>query len=230
MEFLLLGTVEARHADRTVDLGPARQRCVLAALLADANQVVTPDQLVDRVWGERVPSQARNALRSYVSRLRRALTIKITYKAGGYRLEADPETIDLHRFTRLLRTADLAAALSLWRGEPFAGLDTPWLNSLRGTLEAKHFAAELDHIDLRLRRGEHGTLVAELTDLAATHPLDERVAGQLILALYRCGRSAEALAVFSSIRGRLDEWGVTPNPALRELRQQVLGHTLRDTG
>lgn len=173
-------------------------------------------------------------MRSYIFRLRQALSgtgVEITRRSGGYVLHADPMAIDLHRFTELLREprvddertrATLATALGLWRGEPFAGLDTPWLNGLRGSLEAERFAAELDHHDVRLRQGEHAALVAELSDRAVAHPLDERLAGQLMLALYRSGRTIEALDGYRRVRKQLDELGVRPSPALRELHQRIL--------
>ncbi len=237
LEFLLLGNVEARLHGTLLDLGPARQRCVLVALLVDANRLVAPDRLVDRVWGDRVPLRARETLRSYIFRLRKALAradgVELAHRSGGYELQVDPMAVDLHRFTALLaqarsRTGDeqvravLASALDLWRGEPFADLDTPWLDGLRRSLTAERFSAQLDHDDIRLRQGDHGTLVAELTNRIAAHPLDERLAGQLMLALYRTGRPTEALDRYRLLSAQLDEVGVRPSPALRELHQRIL--------
>jgi DNA-binding SARP family transcriptional activator len=139
IEFRLLGEIEARHGGEPVDLGHARQRCVLVTLLVEANSVVQVDQLLDRVWGERVPSKARESLYSYLSRLRQALPdIEIVRRSGGYVLNVDPDVVDLHRFHRLVgqarETGDVRLfdqALALWRGEAFAGLDTPWLSGVR---------------------------------------------------------------------------------------------------
>ncbi len=234
MEFRVLGTVEARVADTRVDLGPARQRCVLVALLADINEVVSADVLVERVWGERVPLRAKESLRSYLSRLRVALAgdADIRRRAGGYVVTADRAAVDLHRFRALcaeVRTTDdqvrrfLAEALGLWRGEAFAGLDSPWLNSLRDELEAERVATELELTDLRLRAGEHAGLVAVLARRTAERPLDERLVGQLMLALFRSGRQADALAAYHALRSRLaDELGTDPGRPLRELHQRLL--------
>jgi DNA-binding SARP family transcriptional activator/tetratricopeptide (TPR) repeat protein len=237
VEFRLLGGVELRIDSRRVDAGPAQQRCVLVALLVEADEPVSADQLVERVWGDRVPHRARETLRSYLSRLRRVLTtggVDIARRSGGYVLTADPATVDLHRFRELVgqarATGDPEAAtnlfdraLGLWHGEAFAGLDTPWLTGVRNALDAERTAAELDHNDLLLRRGRHGDLVATLSTLATERPLDERLAGQLMLALYRSGRQADALDHFRRIQRRLaGELGVDPGVALRELHGRIL--------
>lgn len=229
MEFRLLGEIEARLNDEPVDLGPARQRCVLAVLLIEANIPVQVDQLVYRVWGERVPNRVRESLYSYVSRLRQALPgVTIIRRSSGYVLEVDPDTIDLHRFRLLLArardTSDarlLEEALGLWRGEAFGGIDTPWLAEQRESLDQERLAAQLDRNDLDLSQGTER--VAELSALAARYPLDERLAGQLMLALYRSGRQPAALAVYDETRRRLaGQLGLEPSPELRHLRQQIL--------
>lgn len=236
IEFGLLGEVYARGNGRAIDLGHARPQCVLTVLLVDANHSVPLDQLVDRVWGVDAPQQAPATVRSYVSRLRSALPAAaecgIERRAGGYVLEVEEDAVDLHRFRRLVGRARAAGedavalyeqALGLWRGEPFAGLDAPWLAAMRETLRAERFAARLDYHDLRLRRGEEATLLTDLLDLAAEHPLDERLAGQLVLALYRSGRQAEALQRYDQLRRRLaEEVGADPKPELQRLHQQIL--------
>ncbi|MET9631914.1 BTAD domain-containing putative transcriptional regulator [Lentzea sp. NPDC006480] len=234
VEFGLLGDVEVRVDGQVVDVGHARQRCVLAALLVDVNRLVPVDVLVDRVWGEQVPHRARNAVAGYVSRLRQVLPsgVRITGRQGGYVLTVDPLSVDLHRFDHLVQrarvepdeaTSLLSEALGLWRGEPFSTLDTPWLAGVRSSLEARRLAALLDRNDLVLDQGQHGSLLAELEELATLLPLDERVAGQLILALYRCGRQADALLRYEQVRVRLaDELGTDPGPALRLLHKQML--------
>jgi DNA-binding SARP family transcriptional activator/tetratricopeptide (TPR) repeat protein len=210
---------------------------VLAVLLVEVNRTVSVDQLVDRVWGDRSPAGASGSLYSYVSRLRRALVssdeVRIERKPGGYRLTADPAIVDVHRFHHLVERASASAveqavvlldqALVLWRGEAFANLDTPWLNGMRDHLERERLAAQLERTDLRLRAGEHAVLVAELVRATTAHPLNERVAGQLMLALYRSGRPADALSHYDQIRRRLaDEVGVNPGSALRQLHSRML--------
>lgn len=225
--FRLLGDIEVLAGDEPIDVGHARQRCVLAVLLLSANRVVPVESLIERVWGPRPPRSARNTLHSYLVRLRQALAacdgVEIVRRHNGYLLTVPAESVDVHRFRTLAAGADAGTALALWRGEPFAGLDTPWLNEVRAALLAERFTLELDHTDLLLRKGEHARLVSELTARAAAHPVDERVAGQLMLALYRCGRQAEALDHYETLRSHLaDTLGVDPGPRLRELHQRIL--------
>ncbi|MFG6194305.1 BTAD domain-containing putative transcriptional regulator [Nonomuraea sp. JJY05] len=238
VEFRLLGEVGAQVDGRPIDVGPARQRYVLAALLVEVNHPVSMDQLAERVWGEDRPAQAAGTLRAYLSRLRAAVPVAgewgIRRRSGGYLLEVDEAAVDLHLFRRLVTqarggrdTAESVAlyerALTLWRGEAFADLDTPWFTALRYPLQAERFAAQLDYHDLRIRHGEDATLLADLTALAALHPLDERLAGQLMIALYRSGRQADALACYARIRCELAETlGTDPGFALQRLHQQIL--------
>ncbi|WP_405854837.1 AfsR/SARP family transcriptional regulator [Streptomyces sp. NBC_01515] len=239
VEFGVLGSVEAHIGGRPVALGHTRQRGVLAVLLVDVHRPVTTDQLTERVWGNHAPRQARTTLHSYLSRLRQALAATgeavIARRPGGYVLTtSDTVTVDLHSFRRTAaeaRATDddtraaalLDQALGSWRAEPFAALDTPWFNALRDTLVQERLAAQLDLGELRLRLGQHAALLPELPARAEAHPLDERLAGQLMLALHRCGRSAEALDHFHRTRGRLgEELGIEPGPALRDIQTAVL--------
>ncbi|MER5435722.1 BTAD domain-containing putative transcriptional regulator [Streptomyces sp. NPDC002588] len=239
VEFGVLGSVEAFVDGRPVVLGHTRQRGVLAVLLVDVDHPVTTDQLIDQVWGDHPPRQARTTLHSYLSRLRQALAATgeavIARQRGGYVLTtAGTVTVDMHSFRRLVAQAratddDTRAAalfeqaLRLWRAEPFATLDTPWINALRDTLVQEQIAAQLDLNDLRLRLGQHAALLPELSARATAHPLDERLAGQLMLALHRSGRSAEALEHYHRIRGQLArELGTGPGPALRDIQTAVL--------
>ena len=238
VEFRLFGGVEARLDGQPLALGPARQRCVLAVLLTAATNAVTSDELVERVWAQHPPQQVRSSLHSYLTRLRTALApvrnVRILRQGSGYTLLAEENDIDLCRFRGLIAAArecaddeqaaaQLAGALALFRGEPFAGLDTPWLNGRRAALHQEHLTALLDHADLALRLGRHAELVAGLSAATTQHPLDERLAGQLMLALYRCGRQAEALDHYQRVRSTLaQELGVDPGTALSGLHQQIL--------
>jgi DNA-binding SARP family transcriptional activator len=237
VEFRLLGDVEANVDGRLLELGHARQRCVLVALLVDANRAVPVDQLIDRVWSQHPPQRARGTLRSYVSRLRQVLPpgeVGIARRPGGYVLTVDPMAVDLYRFDCLIVEAGvtdrvdtalalLSQALGLWRGEPFATMDTPWLNGVRGGVERRWLAATLDRNDLALDLGQHAALLTDLIACAAGHPLDERLAGQLMLAMYRSGRQADALETYRQMRLRLaEELGTDPGRPLQQLHQQVL--------
>lgn len=233
----LLGDIGVVVDERSVDIGHARQRSVLAVLLIEPNRVIPVDQLLDRVWADRPPQRAHAALSGYVSRLRQVLQpvagVDLARRSGGYLLTVDPLSVDLHRFRHLVGRAKaapdgaaagiLAQALGLWRGDAVATLDTPWLNAVRDGLHAERLAAELDHNDLALAAGRHGDLLPALAARIAAHPLDERLAGQYLLALYRAGRQAEALGHYELLRRRLaEDLGVDPRPALQVLHKQIL--------
>ena len=221
VRFQLLGEIQATRHGRPVDLGPARQRSVLAALLVDVNEPVPTDVLVDRVWGDQPPETARGTLASYLSRLRQEVAIERT--RGGQRLMADPDAVDLVEFHRHVDAGRYEQALALWRGEPLGGLATPWAVQVRETLAGQRFAAVLGRADQQLRAGRHAEVVATLTPLAAEHALDERLAAQLIQALAATGRQAEALRAYERLRRRLaDELGVDPGPELQGLHQRIL--------
>ncbi|SHF03127.1 DNA-binding transcriptional activator of the SARP family [Streptoalloteichus hindustanus] len=236
MEFRVLGAVEALVDGEPVQLGHARQRSVLAVLLAEANGLVPVGRLVDRVWAEHPPRQARDTLYGYLYRLRRALAaadVVITRGPGGYTLAVEEQAVDLHRFRHLVAKARSAAdadalvllseAFALWRGDPFTGLDTPWADDQRRTLERERWCAELDRNDIGLRLGDHHALLPAMTAMAARHDLDERLAGQLMLALHRCGRPAEALDHYRQFRCRLaEQLGADPRPDLQRLHQRIL--------
>jgi len=234
--FHLLGDVAAWFDGRPVGLGHQRQRSVLAALLVDANRPVATEELVDRVWGERLPNQVRESLYSYLSRLRGVLAATgeatIVKQPAGYVLTVDPAAIDLHRFRALVADAHentdnarelLERALEEWHGEFADGIDTPWFTQLRETLAAERLAARLDLGDRQLGENDPKSLLIDLPALAERHPLDERLAGQLMLALYHGGRQADALARYDRLRRTLaDTFGVDPAPPLRELHQRIL--------
>src|SRR5690606_36749846 len=233
LRFTVLGPVEAHQDGHAIDLGSPRQRNVLGALLIDVNNEVPTDELAIRIWGDDPPLRAAQTLQSYLSRLRSALPREIHRGPGGYAVRVDEDAVDLHRFRRLTAGARgtddasaaalLSEALACWRGPLLAGLDTPWAVRLRGETQLERLAAELDLVDVRLRCGEHASVLAELTALGDEHPLDEWIARQLLLALYRSGRQAEALRRYEEVRVRLaDELGADPGPALQKLHREML--------
>ncbi len=231
VEFRLLGGVEVLAGGRHVDVGHARQRDVLVVLLLEAGRTVPLERLADRVWGEQLPRSPKDALYSYLSRLRTALSglAEIRRQDSGYRLDVDPLTVDIHRFARLVEQAEAAEdvdalalydeALALWRGQPLEELESPWLTTVRADLERQRRAALLGRNDVRLRCGRHADVLAELTG----DELDERAAAQLVEALWLDGRPADALREYERVRVRLaDELGADPGPQLRELHQRIL--------
>ncbi|NUT36379.1 MAG: AfsR/SARP family transcriptional regulator, partial [Hamadaea sp.] len=238
MRFQLLGPVSAHNDDGPVPLGSARQRTVLALLLTDLGTAVTFDQLVDRVWGQEPPQRARETLHTYLSRLRTLLQDAdgpaLVRRARSYTIDADPATVDLHRFRMLAdqarqaddngRAATLwSEALGLWQSTPFGDVDCEWLSATAVALKAERLAALLERNDVLLRQGGHAALLPDLAAGVAEHPLDERFTGQLMLALYRSGRQADALARYRQLHDRLvDELGSDPGPELRSLHQRIL--------
>jgi DNA-binding SARP family transcriptional activator len=235
MEFRILGGFEVWDGARQVDLRGAKRRALLAFLVLHANEVVGKDRLIDELWGESAPPAAAAALHNHISRLRKVLGPEsLATRAWGYVLRVDPESIDLQKFERLVadaealpaneRSAKLAEALALWRGPALADLSfEPALRSDLARLEELQLAVLEARIDADLEVGRHGQVIGELEALIAQHPLRERLRGQLILALYRDGRQAEALEVYRETRRLLaDELGLEPSPALRELERAIL--------
>ncbi|GGP97529.1 AfsR/SARP family transcriptional regulator [Streptomyces roseolilacinus] len=232
----VLGPVEARFDGRETDLGHVRQRSVLAALAAEANRTVPPAELIARVWGEDAPQRARATLHSYLSRLRQKVEdehTRILRRSGGYVLEAEESAIDLLRFRVAVAearrgpashsAARLTEALGLWRGEPFAGIESPWFDGLREQLLAEQHAARLDLNDALLALGRHAEALPDLLAQVARQPFEERLVAQVMLALHRCGRSADALTQYETTRVTLaEELGIDPGPALRKLYHGIL--------
>lgn len=239
MEFRILGSLEVREGDRTIPLGGGKQRGVLALLLMNANESVSVDRLVDGLWGERVPATAHKAVQNHVSRLRRALGNGLLLTRGsGYALELHPGQLDLDRFEELLELGrralasgdansaaeQLHEALALWRGPPLADFTfEPFAQAEIARLEERRLVAVEERIDADLALGRHADLVGELESLIADHPLRERLHRQLMLALYRSRRQAEALAAFQNARRVLvDQLGIDPSPELQELERAIL--------
>jgi DNA-binding SARP family transcriptional activator len=242
MEFRILGPLEVVDGERPLRVAGTKQRAVLALLLLHANEVVSSDRLIDEVWGEEPPGTGANALQARVSQLRKALApaaddILVT-RAPGYLLRVDSGELDAERFERLadegrraLASGDaetgveaLREALSLWRGPAlFDFLYEPFAQGEIARLEEARLACLEERIEADLALQRRGELVGELEALIGAHPFRERLRGQLMLALYRSGRQAEALAAYQEGRRVLvEELGIEPSPALQRLQQAIL--------
>jgi len=238
MDFRVLGPLEVWDQRRQLEIPRRQQRALLGALLLRLGNSVSVDQLIDDLWGEQPPLTARGSLQNSVSGLRKALGADaILTTRAGYRLDIDPEQVDLFRFERLVararsrggpseRTADLGEALRLWRGplladlsfEHFVLLEAPRLEELR-------LAAREELYDVQLELGEHSGLIPGLETLVDEHPYNERLRAQLMLALYRSGRQADALDHYREARRLLvEELGLEPSGSLRKLEQAILRH------
>jgi DNA-binding SARP family transcriptional activator len=240
IEARLLGPLEIEHAGRPLAVGGRAQRALLARLLIEPNRTVSVDRLVEDLWGESAPATAPKMVQIYVSMLRKALPpgVLVT-RSPGYAIELPPESIDLVRFERLRergRTALAAGspaaasdllrqALALWRGPALAEFQEPFAEIEARRLEDQHLACVEDRVDADLALGRDSSLIGELEALVARHPLRERARGQLMVALYRGGRQADALAGYRGFREMLsDELGIDPSPALRDLERRILQH------
>ena len=243
MEFRVLGPTELWLAGRQRDLGPARERGVLAILLLTPGTIVPAETLIDRLWDAQPPAKARESLSVYVARLRASLrqalgdSVRLAGRLSGYALDIDPEAVDLHQFRRLRRQADalvaggdhdgaaqlLREADGLWRGQALAGIRGDWMTRMRHSLEEERRAAMLRRVECDLELGRHADLVGELRGLLVQYPLDETLVGYQMEALYRCGRPGDALSLYRETRSLLvAEQGTEPGPALAELHQRML--------
>jgi DNA-binding SARP family transcriptional activator/tetratricopeptide (TPR) repeat protein len=235
MQFRLLGPLEVVEGDRSLALGGRKQRSLLAMLLLHANDVVPTELLVDEVWGGSPPATVAKSVQVYVSRLRKELGDgRVVTREPGYLLRVAPSELDLARFEALVAEAEgaqpavaaakLREALALWRGPPLADLAYEAFAQAHATrLDDLRFTALEARIDADLASGEHARLTGELEALVAQHPLRERLRGQLMLALYRAGRQAEALAAYQAARATLvDELGIEPGRELRDLHEAIL--------
>jgi DNA-binding SARP family transcriptional activator len=236
MEFRILGPLEVTQDGRALELGATKQQTLLAVLLLHAGEIVSPTRLMTELWGEDPPSSAAKAIQGYVSGLRRILgPDTIATRTRGYVLT--PGRLDADAFERLAADAQahmagdparaaglLREALALWRGEPLQGIEFEGLaQSEAGRLGEQRLAALERRIEADLALGRDAELVAELLELVAAHPLRERLRAHLMLALYRAGRQADALAAYRDTRAFLaDELGLEPGEELRRLERLML--------
>ncbi|WP_371105958.1 MULTISPECIES: AfsR/SARP family transcriptional regulator [Streptomyces] len=240
LRFHVLGPVRAWRGSELLSTGSPQQRALLAALLLHDGHTATAPELVEALWGEEPPDAAIAALRTYASRLRKAFGPNadvLVSESGGYALRVAPASLDLSVARDLALRAEreheagearqarelLGRALALWEGETLAGVPGPFAEHQRLRLEEWRLQLLETRLDLDLELGHHAEAVSELTALTAAHPLRERLRELLMLALYRSGRQAEALAVYADTRRLLaDELGLDPRPELSRLQQRIL--------
>lgn len=238
LHFSLLGPVRARRGEETLPSGSPQQRALLTALLLRGGRTATAAELIDAIWGEDPPSQALAAVRTYASRLRKTLgPSTLASDSGGYAMRIGPEALDLTVAQDRAADAEKARAsgdrcrartllneaLGLWDGEALASVPGPYAEYQRSRLEEWRLQLTETRLDLDLEVGCHAEAVSELTALTAAHPLRERLRELLMVALYRSGRQAEALAVYADTRRLLaEELGVDPRPELAALQQRIL--------
>ena len=236
--FRILGSLEVVDDGIAVRLGGPRQRALLAALLVEADHLVSRDRLIDELWGDEPPATAENALQAQVTALRRLLPGRIATDGTAYRLSAHPDEIDARRFELAvarahglmerhpaLAAAQLASALEEWRGPALDGA-TGRIAGAEGTrLDMLRRTALVDRADVCLALGENETVVAELTGEVAGDPTDERLAGRLMLAQYRTSGPGDAVATFERVRAAIEiDLGISPDAGLLDLRQAIERH------
>jgi DNA-binding SARP family transcriptional activator len=233
VQFRILGPLEIVDGERLVPLGGLKRRAVVAALLLQPNRAVPSGQIIDLVWGHDPPAAARASLQNHVVRLRRELGDRLVTRPPGYLIRVEPGELDLDRFRRLVEEARAAKpgkaaallheALALWRGDPLADLAGEPVAGAATHLDELRLEALENRIDAELALGRHATLVPELEALVAEHRFRERLRGQLMLALYRSGRQADALAAYTAARRTLvGELGAEPGAQLQELQRAIL--------
>ena len=235
MDFRILGSVEVLAEGQPLPIGGPKQRALLAYLLLNGYEAVSAERLIEELWYD-PPSGGTQTVQTQVSRLKRALGGRVTWCGSGYAIELEPQELDLDRFRSLLAQAGterdpaqrsklLNEADALWHGTPLQGVEGPFVAAEVRALEELRVAALEERIEADLEAGRHAVVASELSSLVSRYPLRERLRGQLILALYRGGRQAEALAAYREARRMLDEeLGIEPSPALRDLELAILRH------
>ena len=231
MDIRVLGPVEASAGGKPVFVGAGKPRALLALLALNAGSAISTDRLVEGLWGEEPPATAAKMVQLYVSQLRKALAAggdgdgaEIVTRGRGYELRLGDGELDARRFEKLVAAGAARDALSLWRGAPLADVaDEPFAAAEIRRLDELRVAALELAVDGDLAGGRHREVVGELDALVAEYPLRERLHAQLMLALYRCGRQAEALDAYRRARSVLvEEIGVEPGPELRRLHEAIL--------
>ncbi|MEU3456742.1 BTAD domain-containing putative transcriptional regulator [Micromonospora sp. NPDC006766] len=233
MEVRILGPIEVRSSGNPIDAGPSRQLAVLAVLAVEAGRTVSPDALLDRVWGDNPPRRVRHNLHVYISRIRQVLAAAgapgtVVRGPGGYSLDLPAEAIDAGRFRDLVSRADgspdlLGEALELFRGEPLAGLTGEWAAREREAWQRRYVEASLQWAAAKQQAGDMSGVVESLLRLSAAHPYDEAVAARLLRVLNASGQRARALDHYQVVRTTLaEELGTEPGAELRQLHQQLL--------
>jgi DNA-binding SARP family transcriptional activator len=225
MEFRILGPLEVLENGRQIELGGAKQRALLAILLLHANEVVSTDRLIDALWEDEAPANGRKTLQVYVSQLRKALGKgRVETRPPGYVLRVEGDELDLARFRQLVEAGEHRQALALWRGTALADFAYQRFAQAEITvLDELRLACLENRIETDLAAGRQAAVVGELEALVEAHPLRERLREQLMLALYRSGRQAEALDAYQDARQALvEELGIEPGRSLRALQKSIL--------
>jgi DNA-binding SARP family transcriptional activator len=242
VEFRILGPLEIAAGTGRLELGGARQQIVVATLLLNANRVVSMDRLLEAIYGDDLPPTSRAQAQISISSLRRLFAVHgnddvITTRDRGYVIRVERGELDAQRFEELVAAArvareesnlDLAIAryrdaLRLWRGAALDGMDSQFVQAAVSRLDEQRIAANEDRLELELEAGRHHELVGELSELVAEFPLRERLRAQLMLALYRCDRTAEALQVYRlARRTMIEELGIEPSERLQQLEHAIL--------
>ncbi|MFI6070354.1 BTAD domain-containing putative transcriptional regulator [Actinoplanes sp. NPDC051343] len=236
----LLGTVELMTSGGAVDVGPPQRRLVLAALAVDAGRPVSVEALVDRVWGEEAPEQARRALQAHLTRIRRVCerldeSVGLIRRSGGYLLDLDRDRVDVHRFRRLVRQSRdpglgdpdraslLRTAIDLWSADPLAGVTGRWAGQARESWRQQYLDAVVAWARAALGNGDAGDVLDRLSPLADEHPLLEPLTAAYLRALHQTGRTAAALDHYAESRRRLvDDLGIEPGTELSRIHQAIL--------
>lgn len=247
MEYRILGPLEIVDGHRKLHLGAAQQRALLAVLLLRANEIVSVDRIIDELWGAQAPATAAHTVQVYISELRKVLdpgrgdgrreSVVVT-RRPGYVITVETDELDMHRFESQVErgkqalaegdaetaVGELRAALDLWRGSPLADFAfEPFAQTAIARLEELRLGALEERFQAELSLGLHASVIAELITLGKEHPLRERLREQLMLALYRSGRQAEALEIYQHTRKALvEELGIDPSVALQQLEQAIL--------